>query len=144
MLPISSKPIHIFVIEDDAIEQKKRKAMGTCGQRDLAEILLELRKLSSMDAFCSRDPSSSPLHPIDKRRRLLHEFDACRDYVSISDDEEDVAVVPNNKSIINNNPSKGEGQSDFIIPAINPLPIGRPLPPAPQFPRCLPGTTITL
>jgi hypothetical protein len=126
------------------IEQKKRKAMRTYGQRDLAKILLELQKQSSMDEFCSCDTSSSPLHPVDKKRRLIHDFAACHDYIPISDDEEDVTIVPSNLSIINYNPSESETQSDLIISPIKPLPIGRPLPPAPRFPRCLPGTAISL
>jgi hypothetical protein len=145
MLPFSSKLNEIFLIEDDImVEQNKRKAKRTCGQRDMAEILLELRKQSSNESFISRPTLSSSLYPIDKKRRVLYDLHENRNYIPVSDDEEDENLVLSNKSISNKKQSEGERQSDFFISSMKPLPVGRPLPPAPRFPRCLPGTTITL
>ena len=134
------------LIEPDMNEQPVCKKQKTCAQNDLAEALLDLRKCSIPPAGPLFRPSLSL--PCDTPRRLCPVHVVLDDSTPISDDEEDSSSIrcrnrapppPNQAS---DSKPQGRPSSTFNLPFSRPLPIGRPLPPAPRFPRCAPARNL--
>jgi hypothetical protein len=129
------------LIEPDMNEQPPCKKLKTCAQNDLAEALLELRKCTLPPVGPLFRPSLSLPYGTPGGKRSVHVV--CDDSTPISDDEEDSSsITPFRRAPPPNQgaDSKAQGRlsSSFNLPFCRALPIGRPLPPAPRFPRCAP------
>ena len=133
------------LIEPDMNEQPVCKKQKTCAQNDLAEALLDLRKSSIPPAGPIFRPSLS--FACDTPRRLCPVHVVWDDSTPISDDEEDSSFTtrygaqppPNHAS---DSKPQGRPSPTFSFPLSRSLPIGRPLPPAPRFPRCAPAQSL--
>ena len=124
------------MVEPDMNEQPPCKKLKSCAQSELAEALLGLRKHSIP---CLR-PLVRPLitsFNTDTTRRMLPINVVVEDFTPISDDEEETSSIAWVKRV--DAKRKSRPSSSFTLPLSRALPIGRPLPPAPRFPRVAPG-----
>ena len=129
------------LIEPDMNEQPPCKKQKSCAQNDLAEALLDLRKCTLPPAGPLFRPSLSLPYGTPRGNHPVHVV--WDDSTPISDDEEDSSSITHLKRAPPSNrgaDSKPQGwpSSSFNLPFGSALPIGRPLPPAPRFPRCAP------
>ena len=128
----TTKPV---MVESDVNEQPPCKKQKLCAQNELAEALLGLRKHSIP---CLR-PLVRPLitsfnTDIPRIRPINVVVD---DVTPISDDEEETSSIAWYKRV--DLKPKSRPSSSFTLPLSRQLPLGRPLPPAPRFPRVAPG-----
>ena len=132
------------LIEPDMNDQPPAKKQKTCAQNELAEALLELRKPSIPHSRPLLHPSTFSSFPTDSPKTVRPHRGVSDVYTAISDDEEERPVMAclkyadRLKKGADSNHS-GRPSSMFTFPLGQHLPLGRPLPPAPHFPRLAPG-----
>ena len=128
----TTKPV---MVEPDTNEQPPRKKQKPCAQSELAEALLGLRKHSIPCLRPLVRPSLSSFNTDSPRG--IRPVNVVEDFTPISDDEEETSSIARFKRV--DSKPKSRPTSTFTLPSSCPLPVGRPLPPAPRFPRFAPG-----
>ena len=127
-------------LEATVIEQLPTKKQKTYLVLESANARRALRKRSVQDLSSLR-PSLNTCYrkqlPAKRRAQTIHGI------ATISDDEDDTTVYVNDHSSRNVAKVKEANLSTTFTFPFPPLPVGRPLAPAPSLPNFAPGATVT-